>query len=274
MLPYYFLMTKSNANAIDKPSQTGKPSQLEWKDGNFPISLLFEDSYYSAPDDGHDGLEESRAVFIEGNRLPDRWQQADSFTIAELGFGTGLNFFETASQWFDSAPDHASLHYISFEKYPLSKAQILQALQPWSELHALARKLFISWRWDDLASCNSGLGQKIKPYIFEKDTKTVSLYLMIGDANALLPEWGEGRLEPLKLLADAWYLDGFSPAKNPELWNQSLMQHIYDLTAPAGTFSTYTSAGHVRRALSAAGFEVTKVDGFGKKRHRLEGVKI
>ncbi len=250
---------------------TVNPVLLQWKDGSFPISPLFEDSYFSAPDQDNDGRAETQAVFIEGNKLPKRWEDQSCFTIAELGFGTGLNFFETVLQWSKTAPAQAELKYISFEQYPLSQAQILKALSPWPTLHDFATNLFITLAEDTIPHCFDRYQTHsqgwTKPFTFLLRDKKISLTLVIGDANQLLPLWPTQDVAK----ADAWYLDGFSPAKNPQLWNQDLMKAVFQSTAPKGTFSTYTSAGHVRRALTDAGFNVQKVDGFGKKRHRIEG---
>ncbi len=220
---------------------------LDWKDGCYPVSRRFDDGFFSA----HDGRAECRAVFLAGNGLPARWVHTTSFTIAELGFGTGLNFFETVAQWRTHAPRDARLLYVAFELAPLSMDDILRALTPWPDLRATAQELPQSWPpapgWRRFA-----LG-------------AVTLQMATGDANEMLPSWPGA--------ADAWYLDGFAPAKNPELWTPALLRQVFAKTAPSGTFSTYTATGHVRRSLAAAGFDVQKVPGFAHKRHRLQGVR-
>ena len=254
-------MTQNPVNA------TVNPVQMEWKEGKLPISPLFGDSYYSAPDNDLDGRDECKAVFLVGNNLPQRWQQQKHFHIAELGFGTGLNFLQTVQSWRETAPKGAVMTYSAFEQYPLSSSQIKTALSPWPDLQELANKLFLLSP-DKLEKLyKDGWSQIICTFPAQQpeENQTVILEMAIGDANSLLPQWNA------KTKVDAWYLDGFSPAKNPQLWNPALMQAVYNATVPNGTFSTYTSAGHVRRALSEAGFEVEKVEGFGRKRHRIQG---
>jgi len=221
-------------------------SNLEWRDGDFPVSMQFDDPYYSVVD----GRAETNHVFIKGNRLDERWHEMQVCSIAELGFGTGLNFLETIRQWQELGLENANLNFISFEQYPMTKEEIAKALSHWPELEPLAKRLVEIWEPD----------QTIKT-IFSNN---IALTVHIGDANALLPE--------LNFQANAWYLDGFSPAKNPELWNETLMREVGKHTSPKGTFATYTAAGFVKRGLQAAGFKVEKTKGFGKKRDMLIGI--
>ncbi len=225
-------------------------ADLTWIDNNAPYSRRFEDRYFSR----EDGRAETQAVFLDGNELADRWQEqgrwqtGSTFHIAELGFGTGLNFFETLHHWQKLAPEHARLIFTSFEQYPLEPEQIGRALAVWPDLADLATPLL---------NQNSA-----KQYQFGN----VTLNLLLGDARATLPTWCEQ--------ADAWYLDGFSPAKNPQLWELDLMHQVFDHTKVGGTFSTYTAAGFVRRNLQQAGFDVRRVQGFGGKRERLQGCRV
>ena len=173
-------------------------------------------------------------------------------TIAELGFGTGLNFLETVRQWGEFRPDGATLHFISFEQYPLPKDDMATALSIWPQLTDLANDLLDQWTPEAA--------------IFECPlSETAKLTVHMGDANELLPK--------LNFEADAWFLDGFSPAKNPELWNETLMNEVGKHTVSGGTFATYTAAGFVRRNLENAGFSVTKTNGFAHKRDMLIGKK-
>lgn len=220
-------------------------SNLEWRDGDFPISTQFDDPYYSVVD----GRAETDHVFIKGNHLKERWLETKSCTIAELGFGTGLNFLETIRQWQLSAVETSNLHFISFEQYPIKKEEMQKALSHWPELKMLATRLCEIWQPDQT--------------IDVEFTNQIRLTIHIGDANALLSN--------LKFKADAWYLDGFSPAKNPELWNEALMLEVGKHTASNGTFATYTAAGFVKRGLQAAGFDIEKTKGFGRKRDMLIG---
>ncbi len=219
-------------------------ADLTWIDDDAPYSKRFEDRYFSR----EDGRAETQAVFLVGNELADRWQNTDCFHIAELGFGTGLNFFETLHQWHKSAPEHAKLTFTSFEQYPLAPEQIGRALAVWPDLGDLASTLL-----DQLSTTQYQFGN-------------VALNLILGDARTTLPQWSGS--------ADAWYLDGFSPAKNPQLWELDLMHEVFDHTKVGGTFSTYTAAGFVRRNLQQAGFDVRRVQGYGGKRERLQGCRV
>ncbi len=229
-------------------------AQLTWIEGNAPYSKRFEDRYFSR----EDGRAETREVFLAGNGLPQRWREAKQFHIAELGFGTGLNFLETLALWQKQAPPTSHLTFTSFELYPLSRYEIARALLNWPELSALATPLLDHW---PIKKTRPFAPLQFAPLQFDN----VTLELITGDAGRALPDW------PGK--ADAWYLDGFSPAKNPQLWEADLMHSLYEHTNNNGTFSTYTAAGFVRRNLQQAGFEVQRVKGFGNKRERLQGVK-
>jgi len=223
-------------------------NNLEWRDGDFPVSTRFDDPYYSVVD----GQAETDHVFIKGNRLNERWPTKPQFTIAELGFGTGLNFLETVRQWQAANIENGSLYFVSFEQYPMTTAEMKKALSRWQTLAHLSPKLIDQWRPE-----NAQLEIQL--------TENIILTVHMGDANTLLPT--------LNFKANAWYLDGFSPAKNPELWNEKLMLEVSKHTAAHGTFATYTAAGFVRRGLEAAGFEVQKTMGFGRKRDMLIGQK-
>lgn len=219
---------------------------LEWRDDKTPVSIHFDDPYYSIDD----GRAETEYVFIDANNLKNRWRDMKTCTIAELGFGTGLNFLETVRHWQTIKPADASLHFVSFEQFPISKEELAKALFNWPELSALTPALTKLWQ-----PSNNLTNLK-----FAAD---ITLSVHIGDANTLLPT--------LNFEADAWYLDGFSPAKNPELWNEFLMQEVGKHTVAGGTFSTYTAAGFVKRGLQSAGFNVEKIRGFGRKRDMLAG---
>ncbi len=209
---------------------------LDWRDGGLPISIQFDDPYFSLAN----GLEETRHVFLAGNDLPARLRPG--FHIAELGFGTGLNLLATRI-----AAGQTPLRYTSFEAYPMAAPDIARALQAFPEARAVADEFLTQW--------SQGARQfQLGP---------IAVQVIIGDARTTLPAW-DGR-------ADAWYLDGFSPAKNPELWNEALMAEVAAHTNPGGTFATYTAAGFVRRGLQAAGFAVERRKGHGHKRHMATG---
>ena len=211
---------------------------LDWREGVIPVSRRFDDPYFSIAN----GLAETRHVFLAGNGLPGRF--ADGFHIAELGFGTGLNLLATLS----ARPPGLRLHYTSFEAFPLAADEIARALTAFPEAEAVAAPFLAHW----------AAGRR------SFDLGGLAVEVIEGDARETLPLW-QGK-------ADAWYLDGFSPAKNPELWNEALMAEVAAHTAAGGTFATYTAAGHVRRSLEAAGFAVARLPGFGTKRHMSAGV--
>lgn len=219
---------------------------LKWLENSVPYSKRFSDAYFSKLD----GLAETKHTFLDGNNLAERFAEANNFVIAELGFGTSLNFLAAKQLWQKVAKASSKLQYISFELYPLSHEQIRSALEPWPELKN---------------DCNALIEQ------FEHKSSimkfgNIELKLIIGDANELL--------EKANFSADAWFLDGFSPANNFELWNQTLMQEVGTKTKDGGTFATYTSAGIVRRNLEAAGFQVKKIPGFARKREMSVGTKM
>lgn len=215
-----------------------QPPDLDWRDETTPVSRQFDDPYFSLAG----GLDETRHVFLTGNGLPLRFK--DGFRIGELGFGTGLNLLATLLA--HQGPGH--LHYTSFEAFPLPAEDIARALAAFPETARDATHFLDQWA--------KGARKLYFP--------NLTAEIIIGDARQTLPRWS-GR-------ADAWFLDGFSPAKNPELWSPDLMAEVARHTAPGGTFATYTAAGHVRRALAEAGFTVTRSPGFGRKRHMSRGV--
>lgn len=209
---------------------------LDWRDGVIPVSQRFDDPYFSL----NDGLAETRHVFLAGNGLPARLHPG--FQIAELGFGTGLNLLAVVL----ACPD-LPIHFTSFEAFPLSAAEIARALEHFPEARAVADPFLAAWE----------KGER------RFEIGSITAEIIIGDARETLPAW-QGK-------ADAWFLDGFSPAKNPELWSPELMAAVAHHTAPNGSFATYTAAGHVRRALADAGFAVERQQGHGKKRHMTVG---
>lgn len=212
---------------------------LDWHDGSIPVSQRFGDPYFSV----HDGLAETQHVFLAGNDLPARF--APGFHIAELGFGTGLNLLATLMM-LEASPH--SIRFTSFEAYPLTTAEMARALDHFPQLQHIAAPLLAAW----------------SASLMRFDLGPIAVEVIIGDARDTLPAW-TGR-------ADAWFLDGFSPAKNPEMWSPDIMASVALHTAAKGTFATYTAAGHVRRALSDAGFNVERRPGHGQKRHMTTGI--
>jgi tRNA U34 5-methylaminomethyl-2-thiouridine-forming methyltransferase MnmC len=232
----------------NKGSLPPEVHDLEWLDGTIPRSLKFGDTYFSQAG----GLAETGHVFIGWNALPTRWPGMRECLIAELGFGTGLNFLETVRQWQAYRAPGASLHYIAFEAYPMAAGDLAHALSRWPELATQSRRLLEIW----------DTGSDILDAAFAEG---VRLTLHFADANMAIPG--------LRFEADAWYLDGFAPSRNPQMWGAELMAEVFSHTKPGGTFATYTSAGWVKRNLIAAGFNVEKLPGFAGKREMLRGWK-
>jgi len=221
-------------------------SPISWLENDVPVSTRFDDTYFSK----QGGRDEVRYVFLDGNDLPGRWQGRSGFTIAELGFGTGLSFLETARTWRRHASPAAILDFVSFERYPVTNDVILKTVSQWPDLGPICDEL--------CAALEQGAGWN---RLMLGDT--IRLSLAVGDANEMIREWAGS--------ADAWYLDGFSPGKNPELWNARLMSEVAGRTVEGGTFATFTAAGWVRRNLEQAGFSVRKSPGFGRKRDMVRG---
>lgn len=214
---------------------TGQSADLEWE-GTVPVSRRFADPYYSL----EDGLAEARHVFLGGNGLPARFRPG--FAIAELGFGTGLNVLAAWEVWRATGVE-GPLTVTSFEAFPLSAREMEVSLAAFPELTELSGVLVEAWHRGDRRVCGEGL----------------DLTVVEGDARATLAAW-EGD-------ADAWFLDGFAPARNPELWEPALLSEVARHTRPDGSAATYSAAGDVRRALAAAGFTVERRPGYGRKRH-------
>lgn len=215
---------------------TDQRADVEWRDSGVPVSVQFDDPYYSL----EDGVAETQHVFLTGNDLPARF--VDGFHVAELGFGTGLNFLVTLAAWRAAGVDGV-LRFTSFEAFPMDPTEMGRALSVFDGLPAVFGDTFPA---------------QLRGPDFE-------LNVVVGDARTTLPPWGGH--------ADAWFLDGFSPAKNPELWGDDLLAHVGAHTAPNGTAATYTAAGFVRRGLEVAGFSVERVAGFGRKRHMTRAVR-
>ncbi len=212
---------------------TNQSAKLTWR-GEVPVSERYDDPYYSL----EDGLAETTYVFLDGNGLPGRL--VPGFHIAELGFGTGLNLLVAlqAARNAGTLP----LRYTGFEEHPMSPEDMARALSAFPAVAKDAAWLVEAWATGPVFA-----------------TAEVDVQVILGDAEATLPQWDGA--------ADAWFLDGFAPARNPGLWSPTLLAEVARRTAPGGTAATYTAAGHVRRALSEAGFVVERRPGFGRKRH-------
>lgn len=226
-----------------------KQAEIRWQDGQ-PFSQQFDDVYFSRDS----GLAETQHVFLQHNQLEARWTSLnhEHFTIAETGFGTGLNFLCAWDLWRARAPNDARLHFVSCEKHPLKLEDLDMALQFWPSLQGLSKELLNQYQH---------LSEGIHNLVF--DQGRVVLTLIIGDATQALSQ--------LNAQVDAWFLDGFAPSKNPEIWQPALFAQMARLSHGETTFATFTSAGVVRRGLMEAGFTVNKVTGYGSKREMLCG---
>ncbi|GAA0613101.1 tRNA (5-methylaminomethyl-2-thiouridine)(34)-methyltransferase MnmD [Brevundimonas kwangchunensis] len=221
--------------------------RLTWTEEDAPRSGRFGDVYFSR----EDGLAETRAVFLAGCGLPDAWAGRRHFTVAELGFGTGLNIATLLDLWRKARPSGGRLHIFSVEGYPLSRDEAARALAAWPELAEPVEALLAAW-----PAPTPGMHRLDLPGF------DATFDLAIGEVEPVLEAW-MGR-------ADAWFLDGFAPSTNPGMWSDGVMDLIAARSAPDARVATFTVAGMVRRGLSERGFTVEKKPGHGRKRERLE----
>ncbi len=224
------------------------PARLAFAADGTPFSESFDDVYHSS--DG--GLGQAHHVFLAGNGLPGRWRARERFVVLETGFGLGLNFLATWAAWRDDPQRCARLHFISCELHPFGSDDLARLHARWPEFAALAAELQAQW-----PAPIAGMHR------LHLDDERVVLTLYFGDAR-------EG-LAQLVAQADAFYLDGFSPAKNPELWSPRIFHLLARLAAPGATLATWSVAGEVREGLRRAGFDVEKAPGFAGKRQMLRG---
>ncbi|KPF45501.1 tRNA (5-methylaminomethyl-2-thiouridine)(34)-methyltransferase MnmD [Rhizobium sp. AAP43] len=231
------------------PEAGQEQTPLTWQEGDMPYSTAFGDHFYCRTD----GRLECGHVFLAGNGLPERWRDSAAFRIGELGFGTGLNACETWRQWKRERSADASLHFVSFELYPMQAADIDRALSRWPEIDEERKSLVGRWPSEPSGQVDIDLDDQTRLTVF------------CGDALV--------QLQASSLVFDAWYLDGFAPSRNSAMWSPELMQNVHDHTCPGGSFATYAAAGFVRRNLQAAGFAVDRRPGFAGKREMLSGVR-
>lgn len=253
----------SNRSA-DTDAQTSKSSlaepQLYWNEQGQPVSEKYDDVYFNS----ENGMAESRYVFIDSNNIPAVWEtHKGTHTIVETGFGSGLNFLLTWYLWrqhckenSEQTPKH--LHFISVEKYPLNKQDLEKILALWPDLAPELRP--------DLKSiCDKLLAhyplQIDGFHSLQFKDENLTLTLIFNDVNIALPQ--------LNGPVDAWYLDGFTPAKNPDMWSTELFRNMSRLSRKNTTVATFAAATTVRRGLQGAGFKVKRKSGFGKKREML-----
>lgn len=213
-----------------------------------PKSKQFDDIYFSA----EDGLAETQHVFLDGNNLPEAWHDQERFVIFETGFGTGLNFISVWKLFENSAKNGQKLDFISVEKYPLKPDFILKSLSHWSD--------FSEGRLETLTRLHPLLAPG---YHRAQISEDITLTLIFDDIAEALPT--------VKGPIDCWFLDGFRPATNPEMWSAQLYKEMARLSSDHASFATFTAAGDVRRGIQEVGFDVQKIPGFGKKREMLVG---
>ncbi len=234
-------MNKRPAPDIDSPV-------LEWKKNEGPRSTRFDDIYFSTTD----GLAETRHVFLDGIGAPQIWAGRSHFCIGETGFGTGLNFLTTWAEWERTSCPGACLSYVAVEGFPLSSDEIARALSRFPELESFTRQLTHVYPDPHPGFHQVHLAQG-----------RVRLLLLFGSVIDML--------ESLVGRMDAWYLDGFAPSKNPDMWSADVLAAVGALSGPKTRLATFTAAGQVRRDLTSAGFQIGKVPGYGKKRECLRG---
>ncbi|SDC52851.1 tRNA 5-methylaminomethyl-2-thiouridine biosynthesis bifunctional protein [Pseudomonas guariconensis] len=226
-------------------------AQIDWDDQGRPHSRQYDDVYFSK----NEGIEETQHVFLEQNRLRERCTALtpqDCLVIGETGFGTGMNFYCAWQLFAEHAPRGARLHFVSVEKYPLTREDLARAVQLWPQLEPYWQPLLAQY-----VAVHGGFQQ------FSFDHGRVTLTLMVGDALTQLPT--------LDAQVDVWFLDGFAPAKNPDMWTPELFAQLARLSRPGTTLGTFTTTGWVRRGLIAAGFAMRKVPGIGKKWEVMHG---
>ncbi|WP_443750700.1 tRNA (5-methylaminomethyl-2-thiouridine)(34)-methyltransferase MnmD [Asticcacaulis solisilvae] len=223
--------------------------ELYFAEDGAPRSARFGDIYYSL----QDGLAESRAVFLDGCRLPGAWTGGGVFSVLELGFGTGLNIVALMERWAANRPAGGYLHVFTIEGFLMTRAAAAQALDAWPELAVFSGALLAQWP-----------GARTGFHYMDFPEWGVSVTLALTDVRSALDLW-QGR-------ADAIFLDGFSPALNPDMWAEDVLMRVAAHAAPGAVAATFTVAGFVRRGLQAAGFAVDKRPGFGRKRERLEAI--
>lgn len=205
-----------------------------------PRSKDFDDVYFSV----ENGLAETRHVFLDGNNLPAAWEGQELFSIGENGFGTGLNFLATWLLFEEMSDPGQRLHFTSFEQYPLSVSELEAALSPFSEEIGGLMEVYLSQY----------------PNI---ETPNVKLTFIEGDVNEQLPKFDA--------VMDCWFLDGFTPSKNPEMWTDIVFENMARCSRKGTTLASFTAAGFVRRGLQEAGFEIEKREGYARKRDMTVG---
>lgn len=225
-----------------------EPARLAFRDDGVPFSQAYGDVYHTSAG----GLQQAEQVFLRGNGLPGRWRERDSFTIIEAGFGQGLNFLATWAAWRADRKRCSRLHFVSTELHPFHRKDLAVLHAQWPDLEQLSESLRTHW-----PALTPGFHR------IHLEHGAIVLTLLFGDAGT--------QFQQLHCRADAFYLDGFSPARNPDMWSQPLFREIARLAAPGATLATWSVSGTIRRGLAGVGFGCRKVPGFGLKREMLQG---
>ena len=216
---------------------------IDWKENNVPYSAEFNDIYFLV----EDGLAESKAVILDGINAPDVWTGKKEFTIFELGFGTGLNFFNCLKLWLSHSDEEQTLHYMATELHPLTGEEIEKAVQ-WPELSEYLKAFLVNYPSPEMT-------------LFDGRVK---FKLLKGDSGS--------ELSKTNAIVDAWFLDGFAPSKNADMWSDKIFKEMARLSNQGSKVATFTAAGFVRRGLNDVGFTMSKRPGYGRKREMLNGV--
>ncbi|MCP5381207.1 MAG: tRNA (5-methylaminomethyl-2-thiouridine)(34)-methyltransferase MnmD [Kordiimonadaceae bacterium] len=215
---------------------------LEWKENNVPYSAEFNDIYFSVDD----GLAESKAVFLDGINAPEVWIGKNEFTICELGFGTGLNFLNCLKLWLKHSGEDQTLHYLATELYPLAWEEIQKAVH-WPELSECKEAFLVNYPSTEMTLYDG----RVKFRLLKGDSAT--------------------ELSKTNGIVDAWFLDGFAPSKNADMWSERVFAEMARLSRQGTMVTTFTAAGFVRRGLNEVGFTMSKRPGYGRKREMLNG---
>ncbi len=235
-------------------------ARIEWRNQT-AYSTHFDDFYFSM----NDAVEERNYVFIEQNNLLPRWQalnSGDSFSVGELGFGAGINFLLSCKHWLATAPANCTLHYYAAESHPLSLMDFNKVIKLWPTLRQFGDALRETYP------------QMVEGFhriqLFDH---RVHLCLMLGEAGKMFEALAESSEIDYALhnknSIQSWFLDGFSPAKNPTIWRQTLLHTVAALSSEETTLSTYSAARCVADNLKNAGFSIERRDGFAKKRQLI-----
>lgn len=242
-----------------EPSEKFPDNVIEFKDG-VPVSVLFDDVYFSK----QGGWEESQYVFLEGNEVQSKWakNEKSTFRVGELGFGSGLNLFVTLEAW-KLCGNPMPVEFVSLEGYPLTKDILLSLNTSYPEKTLWFEGLIRSYE-SAIQVWRKNPSENLWTYHWnhEENQHSFTLHVFFGDIKECLPKFPD---------IDSWYLDGFSPGKNPDMWSLDVLKKLREKSNFGTSFATFSSAGFLRRNLAELGFVVEKKKGFGRKREMISG---